>query len=143
MNYPFKDYEASYITPQKTLLKKLNAILKYLEKVDLNFETKLYKHKINLIHTNPSSSEIYEIIDNIPSYEDLSLENIKEIYQNCISMVYLYTQSTNEYVSQVTNIKLTSAGRFDIYNLVGITTSSHSYTPSETCYMEIIQESVY
>lgn len=41
----FLDYESSYITPQKTLLKKLNAILKYLE--NYNPKAKLYRHVIN------------------------------------------------------------------------------------------------
>lgn len=46
MNQDFLDYEASYITPQKTLLKKLNEVLKYLkehtELVDNG--SKIYKH---------------------------------------------------------------------------------------------------
>ena len=42
----FEDYEASYITPQKTLLKKLNEVLKYLRLNDPEVRT-LYKHTIN------------------------------------------------------------------------------------------------
>lgn len=60
MNQDFIDYEASYITPQKTLLKKQNEILKYLRNTN---QLKLYKHLVSF--TDDSNNVHYlEFIDN-------------------------------------------------------------------------------
>ena len=62
----FIDYESSYITPQKTLLKKLNAILDFLENSQLDNSPKLYKHTIlfqgghPLIWVDNNSADLYE-----------------------------------------------------------------------------------
>lgn len=74
----FSDYEASAITPQFTLLKKLNAILKYLR---LNAEqgTKLYKHILTFTSSSltPTGQQTAIIISTFP---DKITTNIKEGY---------------------------------------------------------------
>ena len=63
----FLDYEASYITPQKTLLKKFNEILKFLEKSNVN---SLYIHKISIEFTNIETATNLGILYFISSDEE-------------------------------------------------------------------------
>lgn len=49
----FSDYESSHITPQMTLLKKLNEILKYLREIDVESGTRIYKHKLQIENMDP------------------------------------------------------------------------------------------
>lgn len=44
----FSEYLASFITPQMTLLEKFNAMCKYLNELEQNFGTSLFKHKFVL-----------------------------------------------------------------------------------------------
>lgn len=85
MNQDFLDYEASYITPQKTLLKKLNKILEYLEEKGF---TKLYLHTISF-NSQYSGVQKMRWIDNNPEvikYADLFSNT--DILKNAIQFYY-------------------------------------------------------
>lgn len=72
----FTDYEASYITPQKTLLKKFNEVLKFLRTYG-NSGTKLYKHQITYENQQGNSY----LINNCPySLEDRDFSKLDKTF---------------------------------------------------------------
>ena len=89
MNQDFLDYEASYITPQKTLLKKLNEVLKYLEEKGF---TKLYLHTISYNSLNSGVQKIRWIDNNPQVIKYADLFSNADILKNAIQFYYAATK---------------------------------------------------
>lgn len=80
----FSDYLASNITPQMTLLEKMNEILNYLKENEI---TTLYVHKLTGVFGGQSSNREFIIInDNPNAITDYS--KIREECENAVSVKY-------------------------------------------------------
>ena len=72
----FSDYEASHITPQMTLLKKINEILKFLRTADINQITrKLYLHTITFTDSNEDEHIVRYISEFELPFTEISYDN--------------------------------------------------------------------
>lgn len=102
----FTDYEASYITPQKTLIKKLNEILKWLRGTEKTF---LYIHKIRFV-TTPAQYFllISSIKEDFKEYKTTDLHDI----ENAVLI------SANLYLNQSTGLKVKYNGTY--YSFEGL-----------------------
>ena len=122
MKINFEDYEASYITPQKTLLQKLNAILKYLE--TYNPKAKLYRHVIN---------------DGTISFQVISFKKTaftgsgSSFLSNLVGTFIPFSQSSN--ILPLTNMWYSGNARFMPCKLAdGTSTTFNSESYTDTIY---------
>lgn len=106
----FTDYEASFITPQMTLLEKFNAVLKFLEENDKTY-TQLYTHKITLndmtiiriVNNRDTQMNIFttEMIGNINNALNATVDNYSCFHAKYSGHIeLLYINNSNLIVSK-------------------------------------------
>lgn len=76
----FKDYNASQIAPQMTLIKKLQKIIQWLETHEDKNATRLYKHTITFYEPNLEKTCVMELISS--REEKFTSQYFHEHYDN-------------------------------------------------------------
>ena len=101
----FTDYEASYITPQKTLLKKLDEILKFLRLLNPEIITKVYMHQLTdenghtiEVFNNKGTSMIKSYTTGYDIYKDVFNPNYMFYARKGASFIY-YGSPSQDYLT--------------------------------------------